>query len=116
MASCAYLFFLFEQGINPQVHNYFDALWWAICTVTTVGFGDIVPVSTEGRMIGMFLMVTGIFFFLSFSSILVSLAFGGVTQEIAKEEAAQRQGFETITKQLDEVLQRLNKIDTQKKQ
>jgi voltage-gated potassium channel len=37
-----------------------DALWWAIVTVTTVGFGDIAPVSLGGRMVGAVLMVFGI--------------------------------------------------------
>ena len=37
-----------------------DALWWAIVTVTTVGFGDISPVSLGGRLVGAVLMVFGI--------------------------------------------------------
>ncbi|MCK5213276.1 MAG: two pore domain potassium channel family protein, partial [Dehalococcoidia bacterium] len=37
-----------------------DALWWSLATVTTVGYGDIVPATTVGRIIGMFLMVVGI--------------------------------------------------------
>lgn len=111
MAGCAYLFFLFEQGSNPHVRSYFDALWWAFCTVTTVGFGDVVPMTTEGRIIGMFLMVTGIFFFLSFSSLLVTLAFGDLSRELQKEEAIERQDFDIISRRLDEILLRLDRIE-----
>lgn len=37
-----------------------DALWWSAQTVTTVGYGDIVPESTGGRLIGVFIMVFGV--------------------------------------------------------
>ena len=37
-----------------------DALWWAAQTVTTVGYGDVVPASTGGRLIGLFVMIFGV--------------------------------------------------------
>ena len=37
-----------------------DALWWSAQTVTTVGYGDVVPESTGGRLIGVFVMVFGV--------------------------------------------------------
>ena len=42
------------------IHNYGDALWWAIVTVTTVGYGDKVPVTGAGRWVAVVLMLTGI--------------------------------------------------------
>lgn len=59
VTSAAY-FYNAEQGINPQVATYFDAIWWTMSTASTVGYGDIHPMTTEGRIIGMFLMVFGI--------------------------------------------------------
>jgi voltage-gated potassium channel len=44
--------------------SYGDALWWAVATVTTVGYGDVVPKTTVGRSIASVLMITG-FAFLS---------------------------------------------------
>lgn len=45
---------------NTQITNFSDAVWWSISTVTTVGYGDIVPRSIAGRIMGMFLMIIGI--------------------------------------------------------
>ena len=52
--------FALEAGENKGIQHFGDALWWAITTVTTVGYGDITPITPEGRMIAVVLMVTGI--------------------------------------------------------
>jgi voltage-gated potassium channel len=46
--------------IEPRMHDYFEALWWVIVTTTTVGYGDISPVTPIGRVIAVVLMVFGI--------------------------------------------------------
>ncbi|MFC1900449.1 ion transporter [Chloroflexota bacterium] len=45
---------------DAQITNFSDAVWWSISTVTTVGYGDIVPHSIAGRIMGMLLMIIGI--------------------------------------------------------
>ena len=45
---------------NTQMKTYLDALWWCVSTVTTVGYGDMVPVSNLGRIVAMFYMFFGI--------------------------------------------------------
>lgn len=55
----AALFFVVEKDINPLVDERMDAVWWAFTTVTTVGFGDIVPATFWGRIIGIVLMLMG---------------------------------------------------------
>jgi voltage-gated potassium channel len=67
------LFFLFENGINSEVNTYFDAIWWAFSTVSTVGFGDVVPITVGGRLVGIFLMIFGVAFFVGFTALLISV-------------------------------------------
>ncbi|PYZ91942.1 ion transporter [Salipaludibacillus keqinensis] len=46
--------------IEPTIHTYTDAVWWAVVTSTTVGYGDISPETPIGRMIAILLMMVGI--------------------------------------------------------
>ena len=57
----AWLVLLFEEKAKgSNIHSYPDALWWAIVTVTTVGYGDRYPVSAGGRAVAVILMLVGI--------------------------------------------------------
>jgi voltage-gated potassium channel len=57
----AWLVLLFERNATgSNIHNYPDALWWAIVTVTTVGYGDRFPVTGGGRTVAVILMLVGI--------------------------------------------------------
>jgi voltage-gated potassium channel len=50
-----------ERGVEgSNIKNFGDGLWWAVTTVTTVGYGDRFPVTTEGRLLAVLLMVAGI--------------------------------------------------------
>ena len=64
-----------ERGNDSELDSFPDALWWAIATVTTVGYGDVVPVTQVGRAFAYVLMIGGIGLFgaltANFASILV---------------------------------------------
>jgi voltage-gated potassium channel len=49
-----------EHSVNPEFATFGDALWWGIVTLTTVGYGDIVPKTPTGRWAAVVIMVTGI--------------------------------------------------------
>jgi voltage-gated potassium channel len=59
--ACSALVLSFELQVKgSNIHNFGDALWWAIVTVTTVGYGDKYPVSAGGRGVATVLMFVGI--------------------------------------------------------
>lgn len=49
-----------DVGDGRRINSFFDALWWSAATITTVGYGDIYPVTAIGRIIAVFTMVVGI--------------------------------------------------------
>ena len=62
--------FLVERLSNPDMNSVGDGLWWALVTITTVGFGDITPVTTLGRFIGGVMMVGGLFTLALFAGVI----------------------------------------------
>ena len=61
----ALIFFIFLFGYlfyvsEPNVRNLGDGVWWALVTITTVGYGDITPVTTLGRIVASSLMLLGL--------------------------------------------------------
>lgn len=49
-----------DVGDGRRIHSFFDALWWSAATITTVGYGDIYPITAVGRIIAVFTMVIGV--------------------------------------------------------
>jgi voltage-gated potassium channel len=97
-------FFIFISGImlyvfegnnsNPNISNLFDAFYWALITISTVGYGDISPVTPEGRVVTMLIIITGIGLISFVTSIIVSsfnerlgvLREGRVIQDVGKKK------------------------------
>jgi voltage-gated potassium channel len=58
---------------NGNISTAHDALWWSITTITTVGYGDFFPVTTEGRVVAVLLMITGVGSFATLAGLLASV-------------------------------------------
>ena len=61
-----------SEAATPLIKNGGDAIWWALSTVTTVGYGDMYPVTTQGRFLAALLMMVGIALFGSISAFVTS--------------------------------------------
>ena len=64
--------YVLEEQINPNINSLFDALYWALVTISTVGYGDISPVTNAGRMVSMLIIVSGIAMISFATSVIVS--------------------------------------------
>lgn len=93
----------FESHANSNIQTAEDALWWAFVTITTVGYGDRVPVTSEGRVVAAILMTAGVGLFGTFSGFLAAWflkpGVGAETSELGelrKEIGALRGAIEAL--------------------
>ncbi len=64
------LIYALQYGVNPQIRNYADALYFTVTTLTTTGFGDITLTGTAGRMVSVVVMIAGVTLFLRLAQVL----------------------------------------------
>ena len=69
------IIFLAEQSTNSQINTFFDAFWYTLVTITTVGYGDIAPASVTGRVAAMVLLLAGVAIFGALSGKFASFLF-----------------------------------------
>jgi len=116
------LFGCLIAGIDPKINNIWDGIWWAIATVSTVGYGDVVPTSFMGRLLGTLLIILGLGIFVTFTANYLALL---LQRERA---AAKEQGkphpddelqvdmlkqMETLTKELKTLSKQIKNIEEQ---
>ncbi|MCT4641764.1 MAG: potassium channel family protein [Bacteriovoracaceae bacterium] len=65
----SYLVYFIEKDINVHMNSYLDALWWGFSTATTVGYGDIIPITPTGKIIGIVLMLIGTALFATYTAL-----------------------------------------------
>ena len=110
-----------EHDAQPEVfRNAFSGLWWAVATLTTVGYGDIYPVTNLGRLIGAFIAFSG----LAAVAIPTGIISSGLSERISKKRSAGRETDDDMkdivrlqSKKLDMIAARLEQVlrDSQKK-
>ena len=108
----AWLVLLFEEKAKgTNIHSYPDALWWAIVTVTTVGYGDRYPVTAGGRTVAVILMLLGIGLIgvltATVASVFIKEHTDANKEEFKKGHADLGQQLSVITQRLADVERRL---------
>jgi voltage-gated potassium channel len=71
----------FEPAAGGTIRSAQDAMWWAVSTMTTVGYGDTYPITPEGRLVAVCLMVAGVGLFGSLSGLVASWFLRPVAKE-----------------------------------
>ncbi len=79
-----------ERHDAANIKSAEDAIWWSFTTMTTVGYGDKYPVTTEGRIIGIVLMVCGVGMFAGLSALIAALVLGGEDRHSSELKAILR--------------------------
>ncbi len=105
------VFAILETLVDRKTfHSVWEGMWWAIQTVTTVGYGDIVPVQTAGKIMAAFLMLGG----LSLLSVITAAITSGF---VARAQAQQRAaGQDPVLQKLDQLSGQLEKVTAELEQ
>lgn len=85
---------------DAQITNLIDAFWWVSATVTTVGYGDVVPVTEIGRLMGIALMFIGISLISTFISALGAMLIGS---RLKKRETVESSTKSMIIKKINDI-------------
>jgi voltage-gated potassium channel len=92
-----------ERGQNANIRSIGDALWWAVVTTTTVGYGDVSPVTSEGRLIAVGLMIVGIGFIGVFTATITSF-FLEPTRAVEEQQHSIEERLARIEEKLDAMM------------
>ena len=104
-------FGLLVSGTDPNIKTAGDGLWWALATVSTVGYGDVVPTSILGRCIGAVLVMVGLGVF-----VVITANFLGIMWRNEKRDSNVQKDFlldelEKMSKKQDEIVLKLKQLE-----
>ncbi len=102
---------LLVAGIDPAIDTVWDGIWWAWVTVTTVGYGDIVPESAAGKVFGAVLILFGLGFFSLLTANFSAWFVAREEQELKEEEAAELDELGRMEKRLEAMERTLARIE-----
>jgi len=86
--SAVLIYVMEANNPNSPINSLFDAFYWALVTISTVGFGDVVPITDLGRAVAMVIIVSGVAVLSFFTSIIVS-AFNEKLGELRENKSVQ---------------------------
>jgi voltage-gated potassium channel len=85
-----------ESDAESNIRTPGDALWWSLTTITTVGYGDRYPVTAEGRVIAVMLMISGAALFSTFTAFIATY----FMQPAADQSAAQNDKVDALVQEV----------------
>lgn len=92
-----------KNGPEVKINTAMDSMWWAVATVTGVGYGDVIPLSTLGRILGMSLQMVGVVAF--------GMLVGMVTMVMSDQ--TNRYFYRKIFERFDNLEKQLNRLEKQ---
>jgi voltage-gated potassium channel len=107
----AFIAAVLERLIDPAFQTMGEALWFTVSTVTTVGYGDIVPESTGGKLVASGLMLLGLGLIPILTSVVVSIL---ISQRSRAEREAEEREFKRLVELLQSVDKRLTHLESRR--
>jgi voltage-gated potassium channel len=110
------VFYQLEKDVNPGIKTWLDSIWWTFSTVTTVGYGDIVPISSTGKVFGILSMILGTGFFASYTALFANALLDRELVKLDKKMRVMNKRVqnlkEDITDEEEEILDIINELKT----
>jgi voltage-gated potassium channel len=100
-----------ERLIDPEFQTMGEALWFTVNTVTTVGYGDLIPESTGGKLAASGLMLLGLGLIPILTSVVVSILIG---QRSRAEREAEEREFKRLVELLESMDERLAHLESRR--
>ncbi|AZL85781.1 ion transporter [Aliivibrio salmonicida] len=120
LISLGSVFMLVFEGQNPNanIQTAGDAIWWAFVTISTVGYGDHYPITVAGKILAVFIIISGVGIFGMISGLITSI----ITEPEKvrekhmheQEQIVRSQKLDLLLQQQTEILERLNQIENNK--
>ena len=101
ISMCSIMILVVENTPEANIKTAEDAIWWCYVTMTTVGYGDKYPVTTEGRILGSILMTIGVGVFGIFSGYVASWFLETEQQELEVDVNAIHDKIDTLQQTID---------------
>ncbi len=96
-----------ESVVDSGINGFNNALWWAIVTVTTVGYGDVVPETPQGRIIAAVLMLAGVSAIPITTSLVVSVFITRIQAKQHEQDAIERAEVVARLERIEQALVRI---------
>ena len=101
IAIFGFIFFITE----PDVKSYSDGLWWALVTITTVGYGDITPLTSIGRLVASALMFLGLGLIASLTAVISVKFIQNFVDHHTNDDVLEK--LEDMQKDIDEIKRKI---------
>jgi voltage-gated potassium channel len=89
-----------RNAVGSHIHTLGDAIWWACVTITSVGYGDIAPVTLEGRLVAVGVMIAGLALLGTVTATLASFFLDRVEDTTKEENDETQAAIATLTEEI----------------
>lgn len=104
------LYFL-ENEQHPKPLTMLDCISWSVGLVTTIGYGDVIPITNLGKVLGIVMMIGGTLFLWSYMALLVGALFAPDISFIERQITGIKKESNLDDKKIDEIIYKIQKME-----